>query len=176
MAEITDILEKVRDEDNAKQFTFKKAVSRGLYANTPAGEALFNTHLYESHAPGAAPAVAPAGGPAPGWGGAPAGPAFPLVAGQAYTTRQLELANIYKPNFESNKAAGKAFRLGIGGGLIALILSIGSCVMDDNEAPRVYGYGRHVSTTSPKDAFKGLAIGAGGLSALALAYGLMKRK
>lgn len=176
MAEITDILEAVRDDDKAKQFTFKKAVSRGLYANTPTGEVLFNQHLYESHAPGAAPAGAPAGGPAPGWGGTPTGSAFPLVAGQAYTTRQLEFANLYKSAFGDNQIAGKALRGAVAGGLIALILGISSCVMDDNEVPRTYGYGRHVSTTSAKDAFKGLAVGAGGLSALAALYGMMKRK
>jgi len=167
MADITDILETIRDNEKAAEFVFKKAVSKGYYANTPAGQDLFNVDLHESHAPGA---------PRRGPGAA----VSPPVAGQPYTVKQLQLANLYKNEYEnnekSNKIAGKALRLGVGSGLIALILGIGSCVMSDDEVPRAYGYGRHVSTTSPKDAFKGLAVGAGGLAALAAAYGLAKRK
>jgi hypothetical protein len=162
MADISDILENIRDNDSAREFTFKKAVSRSYYANTPAGQDLFNVDLYESHAPGA-----PTGA---------AAPASPLVPGQSYTVKQLQLANLYKPAFEDNKNAGKGIRLTVAGGLMALILGAGSCVMENDNAPHVYGYGRHVSTTSAKDVFKGMAVVSGGIAALAAAYAAMKKK
>lgn len=162
MADISDILENIRDNDNAKQYVFKKAVSKSYYANTTPGQDLFIVDLYESHAPGA-----PTGA---------AAPASPLVPGQSYTVKQLQLANLYKPAFEDNKNAAKGFKLGVAGGLLALILGAGSCAMENDCTPHTYGYGRHVSTTSAKDVFKGMAVISGGIAALAAAYGLMKKK
>ncbi len=149
MADISDILEEIRDNDKVSELVFKKAVKKGYYANTDPGKEIYTLDLYESHAPGAA---APAAG---------APPASPLVSGQPYTTKQLQLAKLYKKEYEENEKKNK-----------------------DNEESNKSAVPRHYMWSNreieqpvdAKNTYKGIAtiLGAGAL--IAAAYGITKKK
>jgi hypothetical protein len=176
MADISDILEEIRDNDKVSELVFKKAVKKGYYANTDPGKEIYTLDLYESHAPGAA---APAAG---------APPASPLVSGQPYTTKQLQLAKLYKKEYEenekknkdneeSNKSAVKGFKFATMGAVTAAVLAFGSCMMD-NDKPRHYMWSNREieQPVDAKNTYKGIAtiLGAGAL--IAAAYGITKKK
>lgn len=162
MADISDVIKAIRDSDRASAQVFEKAANSGLYPNTRAGRDDYNVDLFM-----VALNPTPAGTPSH----------REIVPGQNYTARQLQLAQIYQSNFDSNQSASKGFKLGLAGIVTAGILALGSCFIDD-EKPRHYAWSKRQieEPVDAKDTFKGLAtiLGAGAL--IAAAFGYMKRK
>jgi hypothetical protein len=162
MADITDVLAHIRNSGRAQDQVFEKAVNKGYYAKTPAGRDLYNVDLNETNAPGSPPGAALGS---------------PLVPGQPYTTKQLQLANLYKEDFESNQTAAKGFKLSLAGMVTAGILALGSCFVDDDK-PRHYMWSKREieQPVDTKNAYKGIATMLAAGAFIAGAIGYMKRK